>query len=41
MIAQAINYIGILLAMLVINPFIFLLTLVLLVIESFLETYRT
>ena len=41
MIAQAINYIGILLAMLVINPFIFLLTLVLLVIESFMEIYRT
>ena len=41
MIAQAVNYIGILLAMMVINPFVFLLALVLLLIESFMEIYRT
>ena len=41
MVAQAVNYIGILLAMLVINPFVFMLALVLLLIESFMEIYRT
>ena len=41
MVAQAVNYIGILLAMLVINPFVFLLALVLLIIESIMEIYRT
>ena len=41
MVAQAVNYIGILLAMLVINPFVFLLALVLLIIESLMEIYRT
>ncbi|MCR5665494.1 MAG: ABC transporter ATP-binding protein/permease, partial [Eubacterium sp.] len=41
MLAQAINYIGILLAMLAICPPAFLLTLVLLVVQSFMEIYRT
>ena len=41
MIAQAVNYIGILLAMLVISPYGFLLTLVLLIAESAMEIYRT
>ena len=41
MIAQAVNYIGILLAMLVISPYGFLLTLVLLTAESAMEIWRT
>ena len=41
MIAQGVNYIGILLAMLVISPYGFLLTLVLLIVESAMEIYRT
>ena len=41
MIAQAVNYIGILLAMLVISPYGFLLTLVLLTAESVMEITRT
>ncbi|MCR5301378.1 MAG: ABC transporter ATP-binding protein/permease [Lachnospiraceae bacterium] len=41
MTAQAINYIGILLAMLYLNIWIFLLALSLLAIESVLEIYRT
>ena len=41
MTAQAINYIGILLAMLVISPPVFLLTTVLLVIQSLMEIWRT
>ncbi|MCR5603163.1 MAG: ABC transporter ATP-binding protein/permease [Lachnospiraceae bacterium] len=41
MTAQAINYIGILLAMLYINFWIFLLALILLTIETLLEIHRT
>ena len=41
MIAQAVNYIGILLAMMVISPYGFLLTLILLTAESAMEIYRT
>ncbi len=41
MTAQAVNYIGILLAMLYVNFWIFLLTLILLVFESLIEILRT
>ena len=41
MTAQAVNYIGILLAMLYINFWVFLLTLSLLIAESMIEIYRT
>ena len=41
MVAQFVNYIGILLSMLVIGPFVFLIALVFLFAESLLEIYRT
>ncbi|MCR4590370.1 MAG: ABC transporter ATP-binding protein/permease [Lachnospiraceae bacterium] len=41
MIAQMVNYIGILIAILVITPYGFLLTFILLVVESFMEIMRT
>lgn len=41
MTAQAVNYIGILLAMLSVNVWVFLLAAILLIIESMIEIYRT